>query len=153
MFFSFSQAVMCSMCHMQSHMAHTHVVNWKAPIVYKCSHSGKAISIFALLLNLWTPGCLMCSELQHRCHSLSYAGRHFSGSSWNITNTMCTTSKMNVCKAHEGECFPTASLHFRCPMLAMGPSNLLYQVTVFIKYTRCFTILGQPEIWSCSLKF
>lgn len=67
----------------------------------------KVISIFALLLNLWTPVCLMCSELQHRCHSLSYAGRHLTGCSqnWKKTQkkTRCAPPLKLVCAAHEGE--------------------------------------------------
>lgn len=70
--------------------------------MYYCpwSHSGKIISIFALLLNLWTPVCLMCLELQHRCHSLSYVGRHLTGCS---RNTEKTPPLKLVCAAHEGE--------------------------------------------------
>lgn len=67
----------------------------------------KVISIFALLLNLWTPVCLMCSELQHRCHSLSYAGRHLTGCSQNwkkkTKKTRCAPPLKLVCAAHEGE--------------------------------------------------
>lgn len=42
----------------------------------------------------------MCLELQHRCHSPSYAGRHLSGCSQNKgekKSTMCTTSKISLC--------------------------------------------------------
>lgn len=70
---------------------------------HPCSDSGKVISIFALLLNLWTPVCLMCSELQRRCHSLSYAGRHLTGCSRNTEKTPCAPPLKLVCAAHEGE--------------------------------------------------
>lgn len=84
--------------------SHVHTrKNEKAKLVYTYtypySHPGKVISIFAVLLNLRTAACLMCSELQHRCHSLSYAGRHLAGCSQNTEkkSTMCTTSKISVC--------------------------------------------------------
>ena len=70
----------------------------------------------------------MCSELQHRCHSLSYAGRHLTGCSQNTEkkHTMCTTSKISVCstwrrkdpKLEKTLKWPLSlltSLHFRVP--------------------------------------
>lgn len=131
---------------------------------HPCSHSGKVISIFALLLNLWTPVCLMCSELQHRCHSLSYAGRHLTGCSQNTEkkNTMCTTSKISVCstwrrkdpKLEKTLKWPPSlftSLHFLVH-LGTEPFEISHSdwAHCFIKDTRhatYFPILGQPEIW------
>lgn len=73
------------------------------------SYSGKAISIFAVLQNLRTPVCLMCSELQHRCHGLSYAGRHLAGCSRN-TETPCTPPLKLARAAHEEEKGPDSKV-------------------------------------------
>lgn len=87
--------------------SHVHTrKNEKAKLVYTYtypySHPGKVISIFAVLLNLRTAACLMCSELQHRCHSLSYAGRHLAGCSQNTEKKApCAPPLKLVCAAHE----------------------------------------------------